>query len=246
MVTVRDTVGILAGLGHLDPTRAQNFHVLRLHAQHRNLVQPSRSQSVMSFHPHSPRSSVEPFLSMQRDPSIHQSVPVEESVILGADSVEVSRNQPTTASRLAKKFGKERHLLGTLKKRVPKRIEMNVDETIGYVWGEWGGNVHRKRTPPILAGEFEAGNATEHELLPSLDPILLLLRSQSEGKAFSGQLGHVCKGYSLKRRLVLGVRHPEGFAELRIAQDRDTDSGRGFLETDNVGTVGNIEYIAEK
>ena len=244
MVTARDIVGILAGLGHLAQTRAQNLHVLRVYAQHRNLVQPSRSQSVMSFHPHSPRSSA--FLPMQRDPRIHQSVLVEESMILGADGVEVSRDQSTTASRLAQEVGKDLHLFGTVRERAPKRIEMNVDETTGCGWGGWGDNVHGKCTPPILAGEFDAGNGTKHELLPSLDPILLLLQLQVEGKALARQQRHIRKGYSLERRLILGVRHQEGFANFRIAQDRGADVGRDFLEKDNVRTFGFLEDTTEE
>ena len=60
----------------------------------------------MSFHLHSPRSSIKPFLSTQRDPRIHQSVLVEESMILGTDGVEVSRDQSTTASRLTQEVAR--------------------------------------------------------------------------------------------------------------------------------------------
>lgn len=199
----------------------------------------------MSFYPYSPRSSVKPFLSMQRDPRIHQSVLVEESMILGADGVEVSRDQSTTASRLAQEVGKDLHLLGTVRERAPKRIEMNIDKTTGCGWGGWGDNVHGKRTPPILAGELDAGNGTRHELLPSLDPILLL-ELQVEGKALARQQRHIRKGYSLERRLVLGIRHQEGFANFRIAQYRGADIGRDFLEKDNVRTFGFLEDTTEE
>jgi hypothetical protein len=52
--------------------------------------------------------------------------------------------------------------------------------------GWMGDNVHGKRTPPILAGEFDSGNGTKHELIPSLDPILLL-QFKVEGKALARQ-----------------------------------------------------------
>ena len=170
-------------------------------------------------------------------------------MVLGADGVEVSRDQSTTASRLAQEVGKDLHLLDTVRERVPKRIEIDVDETVrcGWSgWDGWGDNVYGKGTPPILAGEFDAEKATKRELPLSLDPMLFLLRAQVEGKTFPREQHHVCKGYSFERRLVLGVRHEEGFANLRIAQDRDADVGCDFLEKDNVRTVGNLEYITEE
>ena len=77
--------------------------------------------------------------------------------------------------------GKDLHLLGTIRECVHKGIKMNVYETIGSGWFNlvgwcgWGDNVHGKRTPLILAGEFDAENGTKQELLPSLDPNYLLL-----------------------------------------------------------------------
>ena len=125
---------------------------------------------------------------------------------------------------------------------------MNIDETAGCGWGGWGDNVYGKSTPPIFAGEFDAGNRTKHELLPSLDSILLpLLQFQvGGGKTHARQQRHVRKVYTLERRLVLGVRHQEGFANFRIAQDRVTDIGRDFLEKDNVRTFGFLEETIEE
>ena len=51
---------------------------------------------------------------------------------------------------------------------------------------------------------------------------------------------------TLERHLVLGVRHQEGFANFRIAQDRVTDIGRDFLEKDNVRTFGFLEETIEE
>ena len=111
---------------------------------------------------------------------------------------------------------------------------MNVDETICCGCCKWGDDVHGKRTSPILAGEFDPGNGTKHELLPFLDPILLLLRFQVKGKSPAGQQCHIRKRYSLEGRLVLGISHQEGFANFRIPQHRGVDVGRNFLEKDNV------------
>ena len=71
--------------------------------------------------------------------------------------------------------GKDLHLLGAVRECAHKGIKMNVYETIGSGWCGWGDNVHGKRTPPILAGKFDAENGTKQELLPSLDPNYLLL-----------------------------------------------------------------------
>jgi len=95
-------------------------------------------------------------------------------------------SQPHT-SRFAQEVGKDLHLLGTVRERVPKGIKMNVDETIdcsrdGWCgWCGWRDNVHGKRTSPILAGEFNTENG------PSLEPILLLLQLQVKGKPLARQ-----------------------------------------------------------
>jgi len=125
--------------------------------------------------------------------------------------------------------------------------KLNVDETICCgCCCKWGDNVHGKRTSPVLAGEFDAGNGTKHEFVPSLDLILLLLRLQVKGKALARQQQHVRKGYSLERRSVLGIRHQEGFANFRIARDRSVDDGGNFLKKDNVRSSGFLEDTIEE
>ena len=106
-------------------------------------------------------------------------------------------------------------------------------------WLVWmGDNVHGKRTPPILAGEFEAENGTKQGLPPSLDPnYLLLLWLQVECKALARQQRHVRKRYSLERRLLPSVRHQKGFANFRIVQNRCADFRRNFLKKDDFGTL---------
>ena len=75
---------------------------------------PDYSATGSRQHPN-PRSSVKSFPSMQRDPHIHQSVLVQQSMILVADRVEVSRDQPIITSRLAQAVGKDLHLFGTVR-----------------------------------------------------------------------------------------------------------------------------------
>lgn len=73
---------------------------------------------------------------------------------------------------------------------------MDIAKPIG---GGWGDNVYGKRTPPILAGEFDAGDGTKYELVSSVNFILIRLRQWLEGKALSEQQG---------TRTTFGLRRP--------------------------------------
>lgn len=92
-------------------------------------------------------------------------------MISGADGVEISGDQSTSASWLAQEVRKDLQLLGTVRESVVESVQMDVDETMGCGWGGRGGwraDVHGDCTSPVLAGEFEAGNGTEYEFLPSV------------------------------------------------------------------------------
>src|ERR1700749_817675 len=110
MVTPRDLDRLLARPGHLNRTRAQDFHFISHQAHHCNLVQPAPPQSVPSFHADTPCSSTRVCPPMQCDPCVYQLVLVDELIILGADGVEVARNDPATTSRLAQDIGQYLHL----------------------------------------------------------------------------------------------------------------------------------------
>ena len=52
-------------------------------------------------------------------------------MFVGADGIEISRDQSTSTPGLAQEVRKDLQLLGTVRKGVPERVEVDVDETIG-------------------------------------------------------------------------------------------------------------------
>lgn len=165
---------------------------------------------------------------------------VGEPFILGADGVEIAGNNPTTASGLTQNISQYLHLLCAERLRLPKRVEVDVDETKNYArWRCFGDDVHAEPVPLVLAREGHAGDASEHEPFP------FLLRLLARGKACARHQSHGRKGYALKRCLVLGVGHQEASAHSRIAQDNGPDVRRDFLEEDNIRRFQTLEDVVK-
>ena len=113
----------------VDETRPKDFDLVRLHAQHNDLVQSARLASVLEVEVDTPRSSSigHRRAPVQRDPGIDQLVIVDERMVRWGKRVEVACDNAATASWLAQEASQYHHLKRTPEMRI-ERIEMDVKE----------------------------------------------------------------------------------------------------------------------
>ena len=136
MLTVLDGEGaaqpavVAQGRIGVDETGLEDFDLIRLQAQHDDLVQSAWLESVLEFDTDTPcSSSIRPRRApVQRDPGIDQLVFVDERMILGEDCVEVACDDTAAASGLAQEASQYMHLKRTPELRV-EGVEVDVEET---------------------------------------------------------------------------------------------------------------------
>ncbi|KAF8911586.1 hypothetical protein CPB84DRAFT_932621 [Gymnopilus junonius] len=122
---------------------------------------------------------------------------------------------------------------------------MSIDEMTGCRWCDGGiMSTESARHPYLL-------ESLTRETEPGMDFVPPSTLSSSSGTPDRRQntywttTSHSQRVYSLERHLILSIHHQEGFADLRIAQDRGADVGRDFLEKDKVRAFGFLEDTTE-
>lgn len=230
MVTPRQKERRLSGAGDLDASRPDDLDLIRLQAQHGDLVEPAALPSILVSHTNTPRSS--PIRSAQRNPRIDQLVFVDERMVLGPDGIEVARDDPTGATVLPQIASQNVQLLGTPLVCV-ERVEMHVQETYNRVRRSWGDDVDAEGIPPVHAGERYAADAVEQEARPSS---LVQLPSSSPGGAepLPGQQGHGSEWEVNESPSVLGVGRQEAGADCGVVEECLAGAKGDFLKKDDI------------
>ncbi len=110
-------------------------------------------------------------------------------------------------------------------------VEVHVEETENGSRRSWGGDIHAERIPPVPAMELHAENAVEDELPPS--PALLV--EQRHGREWE----------AFERRVVFSVGRQKARTYPGIVEERLSDAGSDFLEMNDVGRLGTLQYVIE-